>query len=159
MNVRPIPFLILALTACGSAAAPTAPTDVVNFLGKWTYDSGSAITIDCAGAPEQAIDLSMVPPANQPGYFTFSLVSGDAIHEVDARGCEYDWTVAGDVATAGPGQRCATFPDGQGGNRAVIMQSGTKSTSDGATITVDVHFTTDPPGGCAIAVRGTATKS
>jgi hypothetical protein len=39
------------------------------------------------------------------------------------------------------------------------MQSGTKTTHDGATMTVDVHFTTDAPSSCSIHVQGTAAKS
>jgi hypothetical protein len=112
------------------------------------------------GTPTQTIDLSKVPPpANQPGYFTFSSTSLAGLHEVDARGCEYDWSVTGGTASAVSGQSCATFPDGRGGNRVVHLQSGTKSTDDGASMTVDARFVTDPPSSCAIHVQGTARKS
>ena len=105
-----------------------------------------------------SIDLSNLPPANRPGYFTFAAGDGQLVHEVDARECAYDWAVAGGVATARPDQSCANFPNGRGGSKVAHLQNGTKSTSNGADMTVDVHFTTDTPG-CAITVRGTANKS
>jgi hypothetical protein len=81
------------------------------------------------------------------------------VHEVDARGCQYEWNVSGDVATAASGQSCANFPDGHGGALVVHLQSGSKSTTDGASLDVDVHFTTDAPSSCNIHVHGTTTKS
>lgn len=151
--------LLLAGTAaaCGGNSGASSAAETSKFLGRWTYQLGSALVIDCPGAPSQLIDLSRVPPANQPGYFTFSATSQALIHEVDARGCVYDWTVSGEVANAIPNQACTSFPDGRGGNQVVHLQTGTKSTSDGVSMNVDVHFTTDA--GCAVVVRGTANKS
>jgi hypothetical protein len=120
---------------------------------------GSTIVAECAGASPQTIDLSNVGPQNQPGFFTFSRSGVASLHEVDARGCEYDWSVSGEVATAAAGQSCASFPDGQGGNRLVHLVSGAKSLADGGSMAVDVHFVTDAPSSCAIRVQGTATKS
>jgi hypothetical protein len=143
----------------GCGASPPEPNDSSKFVGKWTYQSGSTIAVDCPGMPEQTLDLSHALPSGQPGYFVVSESSPGVVHEVDARGCEYDWTVSGDVASGVPNASCATFPDGRGGNRVVHMQSGTKRTADGATMQVDVQFATDPtPVVCAIAVRGTARK-
>jgi hypothetical protein len=153
-------LLSSSIVACSSSSPVPPPPDATsNFVGTWTYESGSAIVADCTGAATQRLDLSKVPPQNRPGFFTFSATGGDALHEVDARGCEYDWNVSGQVATAPAGQSCATFPDGRGGNRLVHLVSGTKSTSDGASIAVDVHFVTDAPSSCAIRVQGTARKS
>jgi hypothetical protein len=152
------PWLLLSL-GCSSSSAGPPPDDMSRFVGTWTYLPGSAIVADCSSAPEQTLDLSRMPPQDQPGFFTFS-ASGDAsLHEVDARGCQYDWTVSGYDATAFAGQSCATFPDGMGGDRLVHLVSGTKSTTDGSTISVDVHFTTDAPSSCTIDVHGTASKS
>jgi hypothetical protein len=157
--MRPIfapPLLALSTAACAGGSGPSAP-DTSRFLGTWTYQPGSTIAIACAGRSAGTIDLSRVPPANQPGYFTFSSGAGAVLHEVDARGCAYDWTLSGDAAAATPGQSCATFPDGKGGSQVVHLQDGTKSTSDGATMAVDVHFVNDA--GCAITVSGTAQRS
>jgi hypothetical protein len=52
----------------------------------------------------------------------------------------------------------ANFPDGRGGSQLAHLQSGTKSTTDGASMTIDVHFATDAPSNCAIHVQGTASK-
>jgi hypothetical protein len=150
-------LLLFSFTACSSSSPPPDETSV--FAGTWTYLPGSAITADCAGAATQVIDLSKVPPQNLPGFFTFSRSDEAALHEIDARGCEYDWTVSGAVATATVGQSCATFPDGRGGSRLVHLVSGKKSLADGSAMAVDNHFVTDAPSSCAIRVQGTATKS
>ena len=141
---------LLAITACAKSPADAS----AKFVGTWSYQSGSTIAIDCPGAAPRTIDLAHVM-AGQPGFFTLT-ATPPGVHEVDGRGCVYDWTVADDVATAESGQSCATFPDGQGGNLTVHLASGTKTTSDGASIAVDVSFATDA--GCAIHVQGTATK-
>jgi hypothetical protein len=159
-------LLMSSAVACGNGSASPAastspaPEATTKFAGTWTYQPGSSILADCAGAALQTIDLSRVPPANHPGFFVLSPAdAGAELLEVDARGCRYDWQVTGSVATAVSGQSCATFPDGHGGNRLVHMQSGTKSTTDGASMSVDVRFTTDAPSSCAIHVQGIATKS
>jgi hypothetical protein len=159
MNTRKlwISLFLAGAAACSSESGGPGAAGTSKFLGKWTYLSGSTIVIDCPNAPTRSIDLSNVPPANQPGYFTFSAAPGEVVHEVDARGCTYDWAVTGDAANAAPNQSCATFPDGRGGNQVVHLQSGTKSTPDGVSMNIDVHFTNDP--GCAIEVHGTASKS
>jgi hypothetical protein len=149
-------LLALSLSAFACSGQPAAPDDTSRFTGRWTYQSGSAIVVDCPNAPQQRIDLSRVPPNNQPAYFTFTATATDRLHEVDARGCQYDWVVAGDVANAASGQSCTTFPDGRGGNRVVHLASGTKTTTDGASMSVDVHFT--PDDGCAIRVQGQTTN-
>ena len=154
MRTRVLLALSLSGFACGGQ--PAAPDDTTRFVGRWTYQSGSAIVVDCPNAPQQTNDLSRVPD-NQPAYFTFTATAAGRLHEVDARGCQYDWAVAGDVATAASGQSCATFPDGRGGNRVVHLASGTKTTTDGASMRVDVHFTSDD--GCAIHTQGQTTKS
>jgi len=151
------PVLLGAFAAC-SGPAPVADR-TTEFVGKWIYQPGSTVLIDCPNAPEQSIDLSRVPPANQPGYFSLASSGVDTLHEIDARGCQYDWTVAGDVATAASEQSCATFPDGRGGNRVVHLQAGTKATTDAVSMVVDVHFTSDAPEACSIRVRGLAAKS
>jgi hypothetical protein len=149
----------LSLFAFACSGQPAAPDDTTTprFVGRWTYQSGSAVVVDCPNAAQQTIDLFRVPPDNQPAYFTFTATAPGRLHEVDARGCQYDWAVAGDVATAASGQSCATFPDGRGGNRVVHLASGTKTTTDGASMRVDVHFTSDD--GCAIHTQGQTTKS
>lgn len=152
MKIASIATLLLA---CG--ASIPAPPPLLE--GRWTYEAGSTIVADCEGAPEQTIDLSKAAPAGQPGYFVLSAADAGGLHEVDARGCQYDWDVSGGVATARGGQSCDTFPDGRGGNRLVHLLSGTKSSSDGASMAVDVRFSTDAPSSCAIRVQGTATKS
>jgi hypothetical protein len=143
-------LLALSLSAFACSGQPAAPDDTTTtrFIGRWTYQSGSA--------PQQTIDLSRVPPDNQPAYFTFTATAADRLHEVDARGCQYDWAVAGAVASAASGQSCATFPDGRGGNRVVHIASGTKTTTDGVSMRVDVHFTSDD--GCAIHTQAQAMK-
>jgi hypothetical protein len=148
----------LVLGAWSSGDGASRGSDTSKFIGTWTYQDGSAIVLQCPGAPAQTIDLSKVPPADKPGFFTFSAGSGEVIDEVDARGCQYTWDVSGDVATASPGQSCSNFPDGKGGSQLVYLQSGTKSTSYGALIVVDVQFTTATPG-CTATVVGTAVKS
>jgi hypothetical protein len=157
MKTRFLLALSLSAFACGGQPAAPDTTTTTRFVGRWTYQSGSAIVVDCPNVPQQTIDLSRVPPDNQPAYFTFMATAADRLHEVDARGCQYDWAVAGAVATAASGQSCATFPDGRGGNRVVHMASGTKTMTDVASVAVDVHFTSDD--GCAIDVLGQATKS
>jgi hypothetical protein len=152
------PVLVaLSLSTFACSGQPTAPDDTTRFVGRWNYRSGSAIVADCPNAPQQTIDLSRVPPDDQPAYFIFMATAADRLHEIDARGCQYDWAVAGDVATAASGQSCATFPDGRGGNRVVHMSSGAKTMTDGPSIRVDVHFTSDD--GCAIHVLGQTTRS
>jgi hypothetical protein len=150
--------LAIFTSAVGCASSSSAPAPTSKFAGTWTYAADSTIVADCPGAPSQTIDLSKVPPSNRPGYFVISDAEAAHLHEIDARGCAYDWSVSGDSATAA-GQSCATFPDGRGGNRVVHMQSGTKTTHDGATMSVEIHFTTDAPSSCSIHVQGTATKS
>jgi hypothetical protein len=150
MLTRSAVLSLVAFCSCG------APDDTSKFVGKWVYQAGSAITIDCPGAPTQTLDLSSVPPANQPGYFTFTVKSGEVLHELDARGCRYDWTVSGNVASAS-NQSCSTFPDGHGGSQVVQLQSATKSTADGESMTVNTHFTNQQ--GCTITGRGNAHKS
>jgi hypothetical protein len=144
--------LAIFASAVGCASSSAAPDAASKFGGTWTYAAGSTIVADCPGAPPQTIDLAKV------GYFVLTEADDVDLHEIDARGCAYTWSVSGDSATAA-GQSCATFPDGRGGNRVVHMQSGTKTTHDGAAMTVDVHFTTDAPSSCSIHVQGTATKS
>jgi len=146
-----LPALVTAF-ACSGRLDSTQ-----RFVGKWTYQPGSAIQVDCPNMPTQTMDLSSVPPANQPGSFTFWATSVEKVHEVDAGGCQYNWDIEGDVATAEPEQSCATFPDGRGGNRVVHLQSGTKTTRDGASIAVDERFSSDD--GCAIHAQAVATKS
>jgi hypothetical protein len=148
----------LALGAWNGGDGSSQESDTSKFIGKWTYQAGSAIVLQCPGAPAQTIDLSKVPPADQPGFFTFSAGSGEVLDEVDARGCHYTWDVSGDVATATPGQSCSTFPDGKGGSQLVHLQSGTKITWDGAVMVVGVQFTTATPG-CTATVYGTAVKA
>ena len=155
MRTRVLFALSFSTLACG--ASPTAPDDLARFVGRWNYQSGSAVIADCPNVPQQIIDLSRVPPDNQPAYFVFTATAADRLHEVDARGCQYDWTVAGNVATAAAGQSCATFPDGRGGNRVVHITSGTKTLTESASISVDVHFTSDD--GCTIHTLGQTTKS
>ena len=158
MRSRFLLTLSLSAFACSTApTAPTTPSDTTRFVGKWNYQSGSASVADCPNASQQRIDLSRVPPDNQPAYFVFTATAADRLHEVDARGCQYDWAVAGDVATAASGQSCATFPDGRGGNRVVHITSGTKTLTDGARISVDVHFTSDD--GCVVHVLGQTIKT
>jgi hypothetical protein len=152
-------FLVaLSLSAFGCGGQPAAPDDTTTtmFVGRWIYQSGSAVVANCPNAPQQTIDLSRVPPDNQPAYFTFTATAVNRLQEVDARGCQYGWTVAGTVATAASGQSCATFPDGRGGNRVVHIVSGTKTTTDGTSMRVDVHFTSDD--GCVIHTLGQTTK-
>jgi hypothetical protein len=138
-------------------AAKCGGADTSKFIGTWAYQPGSTITFACNGTTTGTIDLSTVMPGGQPGFYT--MANGSAagvVHEVDGRGCNYDWNVSGSLATASPNQSCATFPDGKGGNQTVHMQSGTKSTSDGSTMTVDVHFVTDS--GCTATVQGTTNR-
>jgi hypothetical protein len=158
MHTRSLLALALVSAFACSSQAPAADS-TAKFVGKWTYQPGSTILADCPNAPEQSLDMARMLPANQPGYFSFAESTVNGVHEVDARGCQYDWTVAGDVATAASGQSCATFPDGHGGKRLVHLQSGTKTTPDGASISVDVHFVSDAPESCSIHVQGQATKS
>jgi hypothetical protein len=151
-------FLLgLSLFAIACGAPPTAPEETTGFDGRWNYQFGSAVVADCPNAPRQTIDLSKTPPDNQPAYFILMATASDRLHEVDARGCQYEWAVAGNVATAASGQSCATFPDGRGGNRSVHITSGTKTMTDSESISVDVHFTSDD--GCAIHVLGQTMKS
>jgi hypothetical protein len=148
-------FLALGVaTACTTHSPAEDPA--AKFVGTWTYQAGSTNEIDCPGQPPRTIDLAHAI-GGQPAFFTFTATTA-GVHEVDARRCEWDWSIAGDVATAAAGQTCSTFPDGQGGNLTVHVASGTKTTSDGAAIAVDVHFTTDAPASCAIHVLGNATK-
>jgi hypothetical protein len=160
MTTRFLLALSLSVFAFGLACAsqPATPDDPAasKFVGKWTYQAGSVVLADCPNAPQQTIDLSRIPPDNQPAYFTFTATAPDRLHEVDARGCQYDWTVVGDVATAAPGQSCTTFPDGRGGNRVVHITSGTKTLTGGTSLSVDVHFTSDDA--CAIHTMGQTTK-
>jgi hypothetical protein len=152
--------LALALvSALGCSSKAPAADSTAKFVGQWVYQPGSTILVDCPNAPQQSLDLASVPPANQPGYFSLAESTVNGLHEVDGRGCQYDWVVAGDVATAASGQSCATFPDGHGGNRVVHFQSGTKTATGDASLVVDVHFTSDAPESCSIHVQGQATKS
>jgi hypothetical protein len=157
MKIAAVAALLLSTIACSSSSQP--PDLTSGFSGKWSYLPGSAIVADCTGAASYTIDLSDVPPQNQPAFFTFTSTSRTSLHEVDARGCQYDWNVSGDVATAAAGQSCSTFPDGAGGDRLVHLVSGMKSTADGAAMSVDVQFVTDSPTNCTIGVQGTAMKS
>jgi hypothetical protein len=157
MRIALATLSLCSTIACSGAGEP--PDETSKFVGTWTYAPGSEIAADCSGATSYTIDLSQVPPQNRPGFFTFRANGSASLREVDARGCEYDWSVSGDVATGAAGQTCATFPDGAGGNRIVHLLSGTKTTSDGASMAVDVHFVSDAPQACAIRVHGTATKS
>jgi hypothetical protein len=146
--------ILAAAALSGSACGPGA----TGFAGTWTYQTGSTIVSDCGGGPEQTVDLTQAAPMGRPAFFTFTASpGGEVLHEVDARGCNYTWTVNGDVAQLDPGQSCATFPDGRGGNRLVHAESGTKQLA-GDAIQVDVHFATDAPSSCAIHVLGTAKK-
>jgi hypothetical protein len=158
MKIHVLAVYLLSSTLACSSAEPS-PDETSEFVGTWTYRPGSAILADCAGTAPQTIDLSSVPPQDRPGFFTFSAGGAASLHEVDARGCAYDWGVSGDVAIAAPGRSCATFPDGRGGNRLVHLVSGTKSLTGAGAMAVDVHFVTDAPSSCAIRVHGTATKS
>src|SRR5215472_4307221 len=146
-------WLLSSSLACSSSGS--TPDETSKFVGTWTYLPGSEIVATCAGGATQTIDLSKLPPQNQPGFFAFSSIGSASLHEVDGRGCQYDWNVSGDVATAAAGQSCATFPNGRGGNLLVHMTSGTKSFGDGSLLSVDVHFASDAPSSCAIHVQGT----
>jgi len=150
-------LLTMVAAACSGPSSVTPSGDPARFAGKWTYQSGSIVLEDCANAPEQTIDLSKAI-GGQPAFFTMTTTNG-GIHEVDARGCQYDWDVSADVATAVGGQSCGNFPDGHGGTLLVRLQSGKKSMSDVGSLNVDVHFATDAPSSCNIHVQGTAIKS
>jgi hypothetical protein len=148
---RAAPALMLAafgLAACNAAS---------DFEGKWTYQSGSTLTLRCPGEDPKVVDLANVSSAGQPSTFTFSEgMDGVPLHEVDAFGCAWDWALDDQVATASAGQSCSTFSAFEGRNQTVHLQSGTKTTMDAKTMRIDVGYTTDA--GCGVAIAGTATK-
>ena len=148
----------IALSACGDTLGRSSSDDAAQFVGRWTYLAGSSVVINCPGQPPVVTDLSKVPPTNQPAFFVFSEVSLTRVHEIDARGCEYDWTIAGSDAVGVSGQSCDKFPDGRGGATSVTLVDGVKSTRDGRTMAVAVNFQITQAA-CTAAVRGTAVKT
>jgi hypothetical protein len=147
-----------ALTACGSSGTDAA-SDTDKFLGHWTYQPGSMVTITCAGQPPRTQDLGNPPPGGTAANFTMTLESMGIIHEIDDAHCSYEWDVESDVASLPPGQSCSTIPDGRGGKTTNTVVSATKTTSDGETMTIKISGNVGAPGKtCPLTINGTAKK-
>src|SRR5712692_1396542 len=80
MSIRFLLALSLSGFACGGQPAAPDDTTTTRFVGRWIYQPGSAVVADCPNAPPQTIDLSKVPPDNQPAYFTFTATAVDRLH-------------------------------------------------------------------------------
>ena len=72
MKILRMTTFVLMSSAIGCASSSSTPDPTAKFAGKWTYQPGSTITVECPGAPPSMMDLAKVPPSNQPGYFVLS---------------------------------------------------------------------------------------
>jgi hypothetical protein len=148
-----------ALIACGSSSSTDTAADTDKFLGHWTYQPGSMVTIACAGQPSRAQDLGSPPPGGSAANFTMTLESTGILHELDDADCSYHWNVESDVASLSAGQSCSTIPDGRGGKTTNTVVSATKTTSDGETMTIEITGNVGAPGmTCPLTIHGTAKK-
>ena len=147
-------------------AAPPYPYDLLPFLGNWQYREGSGFTVSCGGNVVLAMDLFHAGSDGEPGTFSFlPLQSGNGpitdgmIHELDGLGCQYNFTIAGAVASVGAGQSCDRFPDGNGGFITTTTVSVTKSlawTTTGPRMTIAAESML--ANGCTLDVAGTAIR-
>jgi hypothetical protein len=156
--VRSFVLSAAVLAGCSSSGSGSSPVDPrALFLGTWVYQAGSTMTLACPGQPASSVDLSRIA-AGRPATFTMTLGGGgDVVDEVDSAGCEHAFHVQSDVGTAIPGDLCSTFPDGRGGLTTISTKSGTKSTSDGRTMTINIEASVGPTS-CDAHVSGTAAK-
>ncbi len=151
MNTRRMQWLpiFFTLTACGSSAGTTAEA---NFVGQWTFQAGSEVTIACPGAP------SMVAPIGNTGLALEQGADG-TLHGVSSVGCRYAYTVDGNSATMTPGQTCEV-PDGHGGLATERLTHDVLMLHDAHTLTLDAVGTIGPAGdgACALSVSGSLAR-
>jgi hypothetical protein len=112
----------------GTTASPDMVVlgDAAKFVGTWTYGAGAvATTTSCLTEPPTT-DISA-------DTFTVTLKSADTITFAGgaALNCNFDFTVAGDIATLVPGQTCMITV--MGINLTVTPSSASMTTSDGMT--------------------------
>jgi hypothetical protein len=128
-----------------------------NYVGTWSYLAGSTFAITCPGQPPMTLDLTHAPPDGQPAHFVLTKAADPThVHELDGLGCNFDWAVSGATATLDPpNQACDKFPDGHGGTFTITTTSGTKSISDGKSMSVAIHGAF---GQCTSLVSGSSTR-
>jgi hypothetical protein len=158
-------FLILGVAAglagCAAQAQPPSADSTTSaaltvtdgeeaFVGTWTFEAGSQVTIACPGA---AVAQLVQPLAGTQ----LVLSAGDdgLIHAVNGVGCHYRYAMDKnkDEASLVRGQTCEV-PDGRGGTATEHLEHDVITlAADG--LKVNANGTLDA---CALTVTGTLTR-
>jgi len=142
-------WMIVLLAACGS----TEPTAAEQFLGTWSFASGSDNIVCPSGTTSQALSGTITVQKKDAGLLV-----------LDAAGCNFTYALSSDQATLGSDKSCSfAVPQlGQGATADVTYDAITLSTHDGKSMT-DVfsgqaRYTTSA-GSQDCAFSGSATLS
>lgn len=139
-------FLVLVTSVgCGAPPDPAAP-----FIGTWMF-SGGTLTMTCKGPP--SVSQLM-------GNLTIKAGVSSALTVLDDSGCNVNYAISGNTATAVPGQSCDTKYMGMAAKQ--MPGALTIMTSDGKSATYAGSMSlTDPNSGdaCSGTVAGSLNKS
>ena len=143
-------WMIVLLAACGSSE----PSSEQQFLGTWSFASGSDNIVCPGGTTAQALS----------GNITVQSQSGGGLVVMDAAGCNFAYTLSGEQASLGSDKSCSfAVPQlGQSATAAVTYDAITLATHDGKSMSDvfngRVRYTTSA-GTQDCAFSGSATLS
>src|SRR5207253_9352691 len=89
----PMRWMIVLLAACGSSE----PSSEQQFLGTWSFASGSDSIVCPGGTTAQALS----------GNITVQSQSGGGLVVMDAAGCNFAYTLSGEQASLGSDKSCS----------------------------------------------------
>jgi hypothetical protein len=160
-------LLALAFAGCGGGDGGgammmmppdmMAPDETQKFLGTWTYQNGSTVTLTCSGAQPQVSPLM--------GNITLAQGTTAGRVVISTEACSIAFTVAGNVATLAGAQSCTVMvsdADGKPVSETLNYTAASLTTSDGANLqatyagSVSVAGSAQP---CAYAASAAATKA
>jgi hypothetical protein len=134
------------LTGCGNDAA--------DFVGTWTFGTGSTVVISCPGQPTSTVPI-------QSTTLTITEVSSTRISSMDLTGCDLEYDVSGDTASL-PANASCTVTGTLSGTQSFTSGTLTLNTATTMTAAASGSFlaTGAPPAGaCPLTLAGTLTKN